>query len=85
MGALSGGRGGHNAVRYFAGLRQTATTIREMKNSLRSNSFISLNITVRHKPETARTALYAARPPDKARQKVAPTTDSITLPPALRK
>lgn len=30
-------------------------------------------------------ALYAARPPDKARQKVAPTTDSITLPPALRK
>lgn len=38
-----------------------------------------------HKPETARTALYAARPPDKARQKVAPTTDSITLPPALRK
>lgn len=36
-------------------------------------------------PETARTALYAARPPDKARQKVAPTTDSITLPPALRK
>lgn len=39
----------------------------------------------RHKPETARTALYAARPPNKARQKVAPTTDSITLPPALRK
>lgn len=36
-------------------------------------------------PETAGTALYAARPPDKARQKVAPTTDSITLPPALRK
>lgn len=36
-------------------------------------------------PETARTALYAARPADKARQKVAPTTDSITLPPALRK
>lgn len=30
-------------------------------------------------------ALYAARPPDKARQKVAPTTDSITLPPVLRK
>ena len=40
-------------------------TIQGMKNSLRSNSFISLNITVRHKPETARTALYAAAQPIK--------------------
>ena len=85
MGALSGGRGGHKAVRLFPGLCQTVKPFRKIKHSLRSNSFIFLNITVFPKPETARTALYAARPPNKARQKVAPTTDSITLPPVLRK
>ena len=77
--------GGYVWVLYRVGEADTRQSGSFRACVIRSNSFIFLNITVFPKPETARSALYAARPPNKARQKVAPTTDSITLPPVLRK